>query len=1488
MERNISHESIINQIGNFFIKEKIKKNKTFSAKLYKYGLFSKKLLGVIGFILCLFLLNIILFIKVQQNEYISSRDALLLGQVSNTQTCSNQSILKTEISTAIQYIQYHQIFSIVILIILYFVCIFTSYNNYQISARLFYFFLTFCFFIISNNFDILKFILVVSNSNIAYLNLLGPIEAFIGIFFMYFTKADYPIFLVGLILNWACIYIIDLAIIFNLFIECLQNLISFICIFVIVKVFKDFRKNEKEIKIKLMCAVNVFMDAAKTISRKFILYNNMGESLELNFKQIQNIKANFKDSISNNNTNKVANQNINPLIPNNKESFINKQRHKYRLFAYNSYSSDNLIKNNQKVPDMSNIESNNYYKLVKISIKKLANENNKVAGKNNKNFKENNSIKHYQTQQIDTNDIAARIKRPNHTDSNTSYIQLLNHIKAMNKNLRLLTQILYFDFSLAEEVKMAFFLYKKYYIKLIKDFNSSIENKNKFNFKQGKTFPYIDNNNINANENQEIEQSKKQKNFSALNLNCYNNYNKISLEESSNEFIKNNEKFFANASNNGKAIKSSCLYNEPIDKEILLELTKKFSNLQRDFIEHLLSLSVSKHEEEISSNKNIEEDDKYTVLQSKQNGSNMSNQVNKANILAKKSKNKSSARHANDQYFQDFSNDANKNNFLKQNGEEKGFKETINNPIEEDLNRIIENPNALKLKNSGKIIPLDEFILIGYLASGKNKDDLPNLNICINKKPHIIKSNQLDCSSKDNSNSYSKLIFLRINSINNKLEILIKQESNENSKSENFLNNLSCKICHEIKNPIINILGTVKKIKEGLNHTLNLIQSNYANNLTNANNSAYKPGDTHNAYNQLFLNREIANFIDDLYIIKNFCLYINYVIDDLDMIKYAIKSSNNKNNKNNNKDKDILQRLQERINNNKIEINLHKEIESIKKIFENKIKFANIPIKIKFTKVEETNGTEKKMKLNLFFLKKIIFILLDNAVKFSKKGIIKIEYKLMENYLFLSITDEGKGILEENIQRIGDFLYKEDPINNPYGLGLGFFSFKLLVSGFSGMYNINSIPNLGTVVEFHIPINFEFRNNNNNIHNINNLTKDNYPNSFIQKNPNDCCNKSFQPHLLYSYKIRQRDSENFKINLKSNLNIDLFSHDQSQNKVTTEDRSYQIFINDKNIHENNKNNKISATKLTNSNIRSKNVEQLKNSIMNHKTWAVDQLNMRKLSRPKLSSAKLLNMKFNFTKNISSDDKLNQRKNKIKEIDIDIDLSRIKENSTRSNINPINNKSCVDYYKNSIISNFTKLDKQTRSEKNLKLNIDYSKLTSINNILKYTNISMKFDNCQYYNSDEYNNTIHSIRNSRNIREKLNILIIDDEEIIRKSEAKLIRKYFLKLNFDVNVIEAADGAEGLYKIYLSFLNNVKYDLIITDETMNFIKGTKMASIIKSLIRENILYDVKICMITSYEVSVIEKFDLQKNIDLIGTKPLSENYLDLVIGKLFYNEY
>lgn len=107
-------------------------------------------------------------------------------------------------------------------------------------------------------------------------------------------------------------------------------------------------------------------------------------------------------------------------------------------------------------------------------------------------------------------------------------------------------------------------------------------------------------------------------------------------------------------------------------------------------------------------------------------------------------------------------------------------------------------------------------------------------------------------------------------------------------------------------------------------------------------------------------------------------------------------------------------------------------------------------------------------------IKKIIYIILDNAIKFTNKGRITLRVSSSDNELTIKIADEGIGIAENKLLTIFDrFTQIDGSIARKYtGTGLGLSICKELVTLLNGSISVESKLTLGTTFTISIDKNF--------------------------------------------------------------------------------------------------------------------------------------------------------------------------------------------------------------------------------------------------------------------------------------------------------------------------------------------------------------------------------------------------------------------------------
>lgn len=139
---------------------------------------------------------------------------------------------------------------------------------------------------------------------------------------------------------------------------------------------------------------------------------------------------------------------------------------------------------------------------------------------------------------------------------------------------------------------------------------------------------------------------------------------------------------------------------------------------------------------------------------------------------------------------------------------------------------------------------------------------------------------------------------------------------------------------------------------------------------------------------------------------------------------------------------------------------------------------------------------------------------------------------------------------------------------------------------------------------------------------------------------------------------------------------------------------------------------------------------------------------------------------------------------------------------------------------------------------------------------------------------------NFKNIKKDKKIIRIIIVEDEKFIRQSQINILKKILERKNILFEIEECEDGIECLYIIYKGIEYGIKYDFIITDETMNFLKGTFMAKILKKLINDNVVYDLKIFMITNHEEEIYRNLE-GDIIEKVYAKPITINIVENMLS-------
>ena len=114
---------------------------------------------------------------------------------------------------------------------------------------------------------------------------------------------------------------------------------------------------------------------------------------------------------------------------------------------------------------------------------------------------------------------------------------------------------------------------------------------------------------------------------------------------------------------------------------------------------------------------------------------------------------------------------------------------------------------------------------------------------------------------------------------------------------------------------------------------------------------------------------------------------------------------------------------------------------------------------------------EADIALSERYLSMIIYELVDNALKFSLPGTtIKVSSQVLGEMLKLSVHDSGRGMTEEQINKIGAFMQFERKTYEQQGLGMALKNVKKIVKLAGGEFSITSIYQKETTVNLTLPI----------------------------------------------------------------------------------------------------------------------------------------------------------------------------------------------------------------------------------------------------------------------------------------------------------------------------------------------------------------------------------------------------------------------------------
>lgn len=144
-------------------------------------------------------------------------------------------------------------------------------------------------------------------------------------------------------------------------------------------------------------------------------------------------------------------------------------------------------------------------------------------------------------------------------------------------------------------------------------------------------------------------------------------------------------------------------------------------------------------------------------------------------------------------------------------------------------------------------------------------------------------------------------------------------------------------------------------------------------------------------------------------------------------------------------------------------VNLDDIVNSVFQIFADKAQKKGL-------RLEKEIDPNLKISADKNRLTQILINLVDNGIKFTEKGYVKVRLYKENGKKILSVEDTGIGIPKEHLPRIGERFYRVDKARSRQlgGTGLGLAIVKHLVMAHDWQFSIESEPGLGTKVKITI------------------------------------------------------------------------------------------------------------------------------------------------------------------------------------------------------------------------------------------------------------------------------------------------------------------------------------------------------------------------------------------------------------------------------------
>lgn len=149
------------------------------------------------------------------------------------------------------------------------------------------------------------------------------------------------------------------------------------------------------------------------------------------------------------------------------------------------------------------------------------------------------------------------------------------------------------------------------------------------------------------------------------------------------------------------------------------------------------------------------------------------------------------------------------------------------------------------------------------------------------------------------------------------------------------------------------------------------------------------------------------------------------------------------------------------------DVDPEKLLVNVVKLFEQRLREKNLNLRI------EAGANLPVIKADIFKLEQMLINLIDNAIKYTDKGEIRVSLVQRDMQIVIEIADTGVGIPREHLEHVFEEFYVVDKSRSKKlgGTGLGLTIVKDIVSLHKGSISIESIAGGGTKFSVVLPVN---------------------------------------------------------------------------------------------------------------------------------------------------------------------------------------------------------------------------------------------------------------------------------------------------------------------------------------------------------------------------------------------------------------------------------